>query len=328
MSRPTRQILNPRSALAVLGVLCVLFSIAPPRWTRWQRAFAQPARTILLPISHPLYQLVGGSTTEALPRGLNAADFRAIRQHHDELLTKTQQLEREAKGLREVISQLQRGIDINPGLVVKQITAPVLGVSTDLSARVLQVRAGRRTGVLPRAVVAAAGVHLVGVVVAVDDRIATVQTITDRSAPKLIGVVMLREGVPGPLCQLQERKGRDLIFTVGEGEFIDPETSAPIPVEAGMLVRVRDDAMPLYAEGLIVGRVTSADVNPEVRQRRVITVRPEIEFGTLRQVQIRMLDDASPLPLGMESAHEDESARALATASRMSHGAGMRGAVP
>ncbi|MBX3386673.1 MAG: hypothetical protein KF768_08895 [Phycisphaeraceae bacterium] len=296
MPRAARHYLNPKSVLVGLVLLCVLFSITPPRWTRWQSQFAQPARTILLPISHPLYQLVGGPEIETPRGGLDPAAVQALQQQRDELLAQKLQLDRENESLRGVIRDLQRGIDINPGLAVRQVTAPVLGTSTDLSARVLTIRAGRRAGVLPRAVVAARGVHLVGQVVSVTDRLATVQTIADRSAPRLIGVVMLREDFPGPICQLHERRGSDLIFTVGDGEFLDPATSLPIPIDQGMLVRLRDDAWPLYAEGLIVGRVVSADVNPEIRQRRMITVRPEVDFSTLREVQIRSLDDAAPLP--------------------------------
>lgn len=308
MSRPARHLLNPRSALVGLGVLCVLFAIMPPKWTRWHREFGRTAETLLVPIKHPLRQLVGSSDQEPLPRGFDADDARATRRDRDELLARVYQLERENQSLQSVIRDLQRGIDINPGLAVKQITAPVLGGPTDLSARTLQLRAGRRSGVMSRAVVAARGVHLVGLVIDVGERTAIVQTITDRSAPKqLIGVVMLREGMPGPICQLQERRGRDLIFTVGEGEFHDPATSAPMPIEPGMLVRLRDDSWPLYAEGLIIGRVTSADVNPEIRQRRVITVRPEVDFSTLREVQVRMLDEAAPLPIGLKTTPSGQS---------------------
>lgn len=275
----------------------MLFSITPPGWTRWHGEFVRPAEVLLVPISGPLYRLVGRDDGGPSRTGLDPSAVRALEQRNDELQVQKFQLERENEGLRGVIRDLQRGLDLNPGLTVRQMTVPVIGTATDLSSRTLTIRAGTRAGVQKDAVVAARGVHLVGRVSKASDRLSTVQTILDRSSSKLIGVVMLREGVPGPLCQLLERRGEELIFTVGEGEFVDPETSLPVPIDVGMLVRLRDDLWPIWAEGLVIGRVTAADVNPEIRQRRVITVRPEVDFGSLREVQIRALDDAAGLPI-------------------------------
>jgi hypothetical protein len=290
MSRQARTILNSRSILTVLVGLCALLAIAPPSWVRWSDALANPGQTLLAPVRAPVNRLFSLSPMAGVdPRTIDAA---TIRQQCDEYLTALKRSEVENETLRQKIAELQRGIELNPGLALRQYTAQVIGHASDLSSDALNVRAGKRQGVEGRAVAVARGVHLVGRVASVQDRTCTVTAITDRSFSGLRGVVMVNDTLAGPECYLEKaRRAGQLVFTLEDREITDPASGRPFIVGPGQTVRVKDPTWPMPAQMLIIGKVVSVEPKPESPLRRIVIVRPELDVTRVSELTLRWLAD-------------------------------------
>jgi cell shape-determining protein MreC len=299
MSRRARLILNPKSVLALLVVLCGLLVIAPPSATRWVSALSAPAVTLVSPIAGPVNSLLSVSPL-AGPTPDERAAAEAVAQR-DQLLQQKLALELENEELRRLVKDMQRGLELNPGLAVRQYTAPVIGRSGDLSSDSITVRAGQKQGVERGAVVVARGVHLVGRVTSVADRFCTVLPITDKSVGIISGVVMLADQFPGPTCQVISRRravasgggggGAGLVMLVGEGQFFDPATQRPLTIEIGMTVRLQDENWPRSAQRLVIGKVVAIEPSPDNPLRQLIVVKPEIDPTRVSEVTVRWLSE-------------------------------------
>jgi rod shape-determining protein MreB len=67
---------------------------------------------------------------------------RQLTEERDRFQTLFLQQRDENTRLRDLITELQRGMKLNPDLPVTQLAAPVVGVSSDLASAVMRVRAG------------------------------------------------------------------------------------------------------------------------------------------------------------------------------------------
>ncbi len=292
---------NPRASLIMATTLVVLLLLLPPSLSRWTNALADPAKTLVYPISAPMHHLLAFNPLSAVSTDAEAAR-QAINQR-DQLLTQKLALERDIERLQQMVKDLQGGIELNPGLVVRQFTAPVLGRTSDLSSEIITVRAGRRQGVEPGSVVVSRGVNLIGRVSsregAVRDRTCEVVAITDKSAGLINGVVMLDALTPGPTCQLVERRrsvgpsGSTLVMLVAdELTGADAMTGSFRQIEVGMTVRLQDDNWPRTAQRFVIGRIVSMESKPDNPLRRLIVVKPEIDPTRVSEVTIRWLTEA------------------------------------
>lgn len=290
MSRSTAHWFSPAFLLTVLVALLVLLSFLPARAIGWARALASPVEMLVAPARHPLRSLaVWIAPAERVAPSSDPA-VRELETQRQELLHLSLQLQEENNLLRRQISDLSRGLDLNPSLAVRQYTAPVIGGTADRSSATLTVRAGAREGVERNAVAVIRGVHLVGRVTRVDDRLAYVLPITDASAKPIKGVIMLSDRERGPTCLL-EPTGRGQL----RGRVEDTGGGGPPPaLEPGMVVRLLDpDVWPASAQMLIVGRVISVEPLPQQPLRRMITVEPEFRIDRASTVTLRLLEQAS-----------------------------------
>lgn len=300
MPRRARQLLSSRLILTLFIALTVMFAILPPAASAWLGALEPAAVTVLTPISGPVTSLVSSDRVRGEPRDADPA-LAEVAAQRDTLLQQRLALELENQQLQRVIRELQQGMELNAGMVARQYTTPVVGQSRGS----LRVRAGSKQGVLPNAVAVARGVHLVGLVSDVHDRYSNVRLITDRAKSErtsfLTGVVMLTDTLAGPTVQLEERRAvrgetgaaaDEFVFVVGDGEFVDPATGRPLPVEVGQVVRLQDETWPRAAQRMIIGRITAVESRPQQQLRRLIVVRPELDLSRLSEVTLRWSDEA------------------------------------
>ena len=281
----TRSHLLARALPLVLLALIVL-SVVPARWLRWTSAFGELAHTVFLPISDPVSRAAhylrpagraGGGANEAVDIVLAERDL---------ALLMLEQLRDENARLRKLNADLQGGLDLNPALPVRAISAPVIGRSSDLTSPLLTVRAGTNAGVSEISTVAVAeGVQLIGRVVRVGRLSCQVRPITDKGGGGLEGLVMV-SGEVRLMCRLSP--GPDGTLR-GPVEFIEPQPGQPAAViEPGMLVRLRDETWPENAQMLEIGRVVDIEPNPAQPLRRMITVAPRVSLDRVSQVVLRI----------------------------------------
>lgn len=291
MPRTSRLSLNSRTILTALVAATGIVALAPPVVSRWAGSLKGPARTVISPIEGPVNNLLSITPLSTINADEKAAALQV--ENYEKLLQQKLAVERENEDLRRIIKELQRGVELSPGLIVKQFTAAVIGRTSDLSSGSLIVRAGERQGIQERSIAVTRGVQMVGRVSAVTDRTSTITLITDPAIRKFGGVVMLSDLLPGPLCQVVEwRRNGSIVFEVADGEFFDASTQRPLLVEAGMTVRLQDEMWPRSAQRMIVGRIVSVEPKPEAQLRKLIVVRPEFDIARTSEVTIRFLADA------------------------------------
>ena len=291
MARTSRMPVNSKSILTALTVVAGVIALAPPVLSRWASGLTGPARTLISPVEGPVNRLLSISPLSTINAEEKAAALQV--ENYEKILQQKLAIERENEDLRRIIKELQRGVELSPGLIVKQFTAAVIGRTSDLSSGSLIVRAGARQGIQERSIAVTRGVQLVGRVSAVADRTSTVTLITDPAIRKFGGVVMLTDQLVGPLCQVVEwRRNGSIVFEVADGEFFDQATQRPLLVEPGMTVRLQDEMWPRSAQRFIVGKVISVEPKPEAQLRKLIVVRPEFDIARTSELTIRFLADA------------------------------------
>lgn len=286
MSRATPPWRSPASLLSGLVVALVIVCLLPPRALGWGAWFSSPLEIILAPARHPLRMMVAWLAPMERTRTDSDPALAAMTAQRDDLQRQTLQQQQELEDLRRQISELSRGLDLNPTLAVVPFIAPVIGGAADRSSGTLTVRAGARDGIERNTVAVIRGVHLVGRVTRVDDRICYVLPITDPGATPLKGVVMLQDQVRGPTCLLLPTRSGVL-----RGRVEDPGAGGtPADLKPGMTVRLLDpDVWPASAQMLVIGRITSIEPLPEQPLRKIVTVEPEFRIDRASQVTLRLL---------------------------------------
>lgn len=298
---------NAKRLLPVMVLVLTCLAFTPSRFTGWVTWLGGLAEFFVAPISQPFF---------ALSRWLSPAERRphddeALRALEDQAEGYRQQLLREQQvnsQLREQIRELQRGIAINPDLAVTQLTAPVIGVSSDLTSGLLRVRAGARESVEVNTVATARGLQLLGKVVSVASRTSQVQPMTDKVAGRMQGVVMASEVAIGASCLLEplgdgtlrgdveyERSGE--INTAPDGTV---GGGAPFIATVGQTVRLSDPTWPRSAQMLVIGLVERVEPKPDQPLRQVITVRPTLRLDRVSEVVLRLSRDAAEPAQGRE----------------------------
>lgn len=290
---------HPGAGRTLTLVVCVFVVLAllPARYLGWVRWVGGLVETVLVPITHPL---AGVSRWLSAAGGASAVPDvqRELVDERDRFQTLYLQQRDENAHLRDLITELQRGVKLNPDLPVSQLAAPVVGVSSDLSSAVIRVRAGQSDGVDKNAVVAAPGLQLLGKVIEVSARQCLVQPITSKASGGLIGVVMFDDGRPGALCRLSPTGDGALRGDVGESA--DRAAGWEQSVKIGATVRLSDtERWPKSAQFLVVGTIERVDPNPAMPLRPTVVVRPSLRLERVSEVILRLsreatIDDASP----------------------------------
>ncbi len=303
-ARPRRPVLP--LAVSLLAILAVL----PTRWTGWLNPVGGVLDVIVAPAQWPIAagirsvrsQVRGGGLADADPL---AAELRRETQRFEQLYLQALDENRRLTGL---ITSLQGGLAVAPGVRIHQVQADVIGLHADASTTLLKVKAGAASRVSRESVAVFDGIHLVGRVVDVEPQISRVLPTTDRAAGKLDVLVMLGEapgsvaGAPGPL----DTALRCLLDPTGEGtlrgpvEVPPPRQDLPRPeVKPGMVVRLEGARWPAPARMLIVGVVER--VEPAANGRPIIVVKPVFELRDLASVIIRSPASDGPGPAAGEA---------------------------
>jgi len=264
--------------LAVTFCAMLLLSVLPARWIRWESWIAErPATIVLGPLQQPIRTLVGWFRRPGSGRNDNpqVAD---LKKQLEEVQTRLLNEQSQNDGLRRQITELQKGLALNPD-VPRQLFAPIIGGGADLSGGFLKAKAGSRDGVEVGSVAVVGGVNLVGKVRRVPDPYCLILPITERAAGSIRGVVMLSDDQPGPQCEF---------LPTGDGGLRGKAEWAPNKgeVKAGMVVRLDDPNWPATARMLVLGHVES--VETAANQRRIVIVRPEVPLDTVSEVVLRI----------------------------------------
>lgn len=283
MSSAFARIPVSRRLLPAAAVLLAVLALLPARFTRWMSWLADPVQAVLAPISAPARQLTGW----LLPSRSAPGESEMLRQLRREVETLTQQHlrdEQEIDRLKREMEEALRLRILNPDTAVRQLTAPVIGSSSDLSSSLMTVRAGTAQGVEPNTVVVAPGLQLVGRVVDASARTCRVQPITSRASISLL-VRAMTEG----------RQPQARLDPAGDGTLRGPvqeEGEGTVEIKRGTLVRLDDpDRWARHAQMLVVGVVEDVSPNPQAPLRRMITVRPTVRIERLSEVVLRASDD-------------------------------------
>lgn len=286
MVRTARHRVNPRVALAATAVLAAAVGLAPSRYTAWTGWVGDIAEFLVAPAQHPMAWVV--RRMQGPPGEGRADDPRTEHLTREIELLRTQnvRLRQDVEQLERQLTDLQLGVRLNPDLLVRQLTAPVIGGASDLSSGLLKVLAGRRDGAEYNSVAVVGGVHLVGRVVEASARFCRVLPITDPRAGHLQGVVMLTDDREGPLCDLAAQGDGALVGPVAN--FAGDPAEEPA-IERGMRVRLSDNAWPRHAQSLVIGRIE--EVRIAENRRRIVTVRPEFRVERVSEVVLRTLGE-------------------------------------
>lgn len=281
-----------RRLLMILVLILFVGAFVPLRFTSWLGALGGPVERVLAPASHAGYAL---STWLAGGARANHEDPSTDQITRYEALTR--QLSAENRRLRELIRDLQSGIEFSRRPVVP-VVASVIARSSDPASPALTVRAGKRHGVQVNDVAAVRGVQIVGRVERAGERTCLVRPILDESIGPIEAEVFAKrgEGVPpgaeitsrGLRCQLEPAGGggggvlRGPLMAVFEGDDL-----SPLLPEAGDVVRLSDASWPESAQMLVLGRVEDIGKDEQQPLRYIVTVRPEVDLTRVAEVILR-----------------------------------------
>lgn len=268
---------------AVLAASLAL-SFLPARWSGW---VGQLSRLVVIPTA-PLSGWILGMSRSVLspPEPARAEELKLLEEEKQAFETLYLRELAESRRLREVIRELQSGLAFNPDARVRQVFAPVVGTSADLSSGLLSVRAG--VGVLTdtSTVATTTGLQLVGRVTSSSGPTCWVMPITRRNAGKIRVAIVTGDGVP--------EIGANLI-PQGDGtlrgdvlRIAGPADAAVPQAETGQIVRLDDLDWPASSRMLIVGRVERIEPSPDDPLRTVIIVRPTLNIERVAEVLLRV----------------------------------------
>ena len=270
----------------VLGL--IVLSLLPLQWIRWMGTFGNLTTIFFTPGSAP----VSAAIRFLMPARKNAGESdseRNYRELGEYWKTLALQHEREIDQLRRQIEELQRGLAASPDQpALRQLIAPVVGTSSDLSSGLLRVRADAKRGVTDGTVAVSGGLQIIGRVASVSGPTALILPITARSAGKVSARVMLDESTSSSLRCLLEPTGDGRL----RGQVESPEGPDGFkPPAVGFTVRLDDPRWPRNAQMLIVGRVETVETDPSSPLRKVITVIPTLPVDRVSEVTLRIVGE-------------------------------------
>ncbi len=287
--------------IAVLALL--VMSVVPLRYLGPLTWMSDLVRVAEAPVSQPMRSfgswLSPAVAVEAVPEQL-----RIMEQQAEEWQTLYRREQRENRLLRARIEELSRGVAVN-SLPVRQVPAPVISGSSDLSSGMLTIRVGRNSQVEVNTVVVVGGTQLLGRVERVGTLTCQARPITDRGAMAVRGRVAIDDTASPTarsLACLLRATGVDGLLM---GDVQDPaelagHDSASIDdwLEIGQTVRLDDDSWPANAQMLVIGEIVHIEPAPQSPLRRVITVRPRVMLSRVSEVMLRVVQESSGVGAG------------------------------
>lgn len=270
----------------IVGVLIVL-ALTPVRFMVWTRgvhtvvaALVTPSAAISSKLANPLRRRVMDKS--------NPESNEALKQSRDEALLELARLQDELDRLERRVEDLQHGVRINE-LSPTLLTALVTHRPSDLTSKLLGIRAGTTAGVRQTSVATERGVRLVGRVVHTSPRQSWVLPITDKASGIIRGSVIYDNG--GTVqCDLTPTGAGTLRGKMWElpGDLLPPV--------GGQLVRLADPQWPASARMLEIGIIIKVESDPSSALRQIITVQPNVDLDLVQEVILR-IDPYTDVPM-------------------------------
>lgn len=281
---------HARQGLNLAAALLLVLSFVPLRWSGWMMSVGRLTQFFAAPISQPFAAVSRWAAPATRDRDDELVSL--LRTELEAARSLMLRHENENKRLRDQIRELQHGIELNPGLPVRQVMAPVYGTSADLSSGLLRVRAGTAQDVDENAVATTSGLQLVGRVVSAGARTSSILPITSPKAGPLRAMVMIDATANGLVCTLTPQGDGTLRGPVEDRR--DPATAQAIQPQVGQQVRLSDpDRWPAHSQMLLVGEVIRVEPAPDQPLRAVVVVAPMVErLDRVSEVVLRV----SPMP--------------------------------
>ncbi len=295
MSRSPHTSPLARRSLPIAVVLLTVTAFLPPGVGAWPRWFGRLLEFFVAPVSQPVHGLAA-YLAPAEERSKNDDAVRALEQQAESYRQQLMRMQLENEQLRQQITDLQQGIQLNSNLPVRQLHAAVIGSSSDLSSGLLWIKAGRSDGVEVNSVATARGLWLLGRVTSSDAKTCQVQPITSRAAGQLRGVVMLAETARGPECLLEPMGDGTLRGPVedlrewpaGAAEPAGRTPGQPVQAQVGQTVRLADLSWPKSSQALIIGRIERVEPAADQPLRQIVWVRPTLRLERVSEVVLRI----------------------------------------
>ncbi|CAG1005380.1 hypothetical protein PHYC_03225 [Phycisphaerales bacterium] len=254
-------------------VAAILAVGVPARWQGWAAWIGDKVDLVVAPISGPALKVahwLRGARTPPDDDGL-----RVLEEENERIEQKYLATVQEVVRLRQMVKDLQHGIEMNPDVRPRPLSAPVFGVTAG-NPTLIKVQAGEREGVGPSTVALAPGLQLIGRVIGAAERTCTVQIITGKGAQPVSAMIMLREGSPDGLrCTLAATGDGTLRGPVEDRR--DAGTGLAVQPAVGQVVRLDDATWPRIARMLLIGRIERVEENPDQPLRKIVTVRPAVD---------------------------------------------------
>jgi len=260
--------------LPTVIAVCALLALATPvRWQSWARPLGQLATAVIAPVSHPFAAL----SRWIAPADDSPAQTERVRELESRLEEAQRELERVRFENRRLVLSLE---ELNVMAVVntspvRQVYAPIFASSSDLSSRIVRARAGRSQGVEVNSIATAAGLQLLGRVVAVDAFTCDILPFNAKSAESINAIIIIKGSDGGLSCRLTPVGNGSLKGPVHDRR--DPTNALALVPEVGQLVRLSDGRWPSVAQMMLVGRVVAVESSPDGPLRQIVTVSPTVE---------------------------------------------------
>lgn len=270
--------------LLVAFVFAIL-ALLPARWTRWAGWFAEPTAFLVQPLAHPVMRITQWLMPRQAESDQDDPRVLALQEERESAMLALRQAEYRVEQLERQVRDLQSGVALAPGATVRQLWAPVTARSSNLSDGTIRIGAGRAERVEPEVSVAITrGAHLVGRIIEVEARTSWMLPFNHPKAGRIRGVVLTGATFDESFgCQLSPR--RDGLL---DGDMV----AEAVGIEAGQIVRLRDDGWPESAQMLVLGEII--EVDRKENQRLVIVVRPQVAPERVSEVVLRIPEPRTP----------------------------------
>lgn len=281
MKRPQ---FNHRRILVLCILLLLVVALLPAPWAG--RVAAHPRHIVAVaisPIRSPLTSLSQSLRgRDDLDMDLGTAED--LDRNYAELLAERRRLEAELRRAQDLIAQLSELRQL-PLQRVASEPADVSGSSVGAGGAALTLNRGTRHGLAAGMVVVRGG-HLVGRVTYAGRQLAQARLVTSPGTQLLV-----RISPPRP--DQTPREHQTLIEAKEGGQFVG-RADAGDPVEPGDLAHLADPGWPPFVQGMIVGKVTTVQQDPQTPfLRNRVVVEPIIDLRHVRQVLVLKPDLAA-----------------------------------
>jgi cell shape-determining protein MreC len=263
-----------RAYPVTIVLLCVLGLGVPARFLGWTDWIHDRLAIVVAPLGRPL--AVAGAWLRGGREGPGDEALLAYEEKVEFLEGELLRQRQENSRLQQVIRDLQSGLDLAKDQPVRIVHAGVYGYSSDPRATFLRVQAGRKQGLSSTSFALAPGLQVVGRVVELAERTCVVRPVTARNGEALAAVIIVKEGDPEGL--------RCTLAPTGEGTLRGPvedrrdAAGGVIEPVMGQAVRLNDPTWPAASRMLLVGRVEAVEASPQQPLRKIVTVRPTVEY--------------------------------------------------